>query len=181
MRRREFIKGLGSTAAWPLAARAPQAERLRRIGVLTGLSENDGKAALSAFARALAGLGWTVGRNVQVDVRFFGGNVDLMRTFAKELIDIQPDLIVADTTPATAALQRETLVIPIVFTAASDPVGSGFVLASLDRAGISQASSTQKHQWRASGWNCSSRSRPASSGPQSCSIPIRRRVVGHIF
>jgi len=71
---------------------------------------------------------------VQVDVRFFAGNADRMRTFAKELIDIQPDLILADTTPATAALQRETLVIPIVFTAASDPVGSGFV-ASLSRPG----------------------------------------------
>jgi ABC-type uncharacterized transport system substrate-binding protein len=132
MRRRDFVGLVGGAAAWPLAAGAQPVERIRRIGVLTGLSENDGKAALSAFARALAGLGWTVGRNVQVDVRFFGGNVDLIRTFAKELIDIQPDLIVADTTPATAALQRETRTIPIVFTAASDPVGSGFA-ASLPR------------------------------------------------
>jgi putative ABC transport system substrate-binding protein len=134
IRRRDFIAGFGSTAAWPAVAPAQQGDRVRRIGVLTGLSENEGKAALSAFSRALAGLGWTVGRNVQMDVRFFGGNVDLMRTSAKELIDIKPDLIVADTTPATAALQQETLVIPIVFTAASDPVGGGFV-ASLSRPG----------------------------------------------
>jgi putative ABC transport system substrate-binding protein len=140
VKRRTFIAGLGSAAAWPVVAQAQQGDRVRRVGVLTGLSENEGKAALSAFARALAGLGWTVGRTCKVDVRFFGGNVDLLRTSAKELIDIQPDLIVSDTTPATAALQRETLVIPIVFTAASDPV-----------AEISQASSTQKHQWRASG------------------------------
>jgi hypothetical protein len=77
---------LGGVAAWPVVAQAQQGDRVRRVGVLTGLSENEGKAALSAFARALAGLGWTVGRNVQVDVRFFGGNVDLMRTSAKELI-----------------------------------------------------------------------------------------------
>jgi putative ABC transport system substrate-binding protein len=134
MRRREFIRVVGAAATWPLAARAQPAERMRRIGVLTGLSENDGKAAVSALTRRLADLGWTVGSNVLVDVRFFAGNVDRMRTFAKELIDIQPDLILADTTPATAALQRETLVIPIVFTAASDPVGSGFV-ANLPRPG----------------------------------------------
>jgi putative tryptophan/tyrosine transport system substrate-binding protein len=133
IRRREFIAGI-SVAAWPLAASAQRGERVRRIGVLTGLSENDGKAAVSALAQRLADLGWTVGNNVQVDVRFFAGNVDRMRTLAKELIDIQPDLILADTTPATAALQRETPVIPIVFTAASDPVGSGFV-ANLPRPG----------------------------------------------
>jgi putative ABC transport system substrate-binding protein len=93
--------------AWPLVARAQPVERIRRIGVLTGLNDREGKAAISAFAQRLADLGWSVGRNVQVDVRFFAGNVDRMWTFAKELIDIQPDLILADTTPATAALQRE--------------------------------------------------------------------------
>jgi putative tryptophan/tyrosine transport system substrate-binding protein len=133
MKRREFVAGL-STATWSVVSRAQPVQGIRRIGVLTGVSENDreGKAAISAFAQRLADLGWTAGRNVQVDVRFFAGNVDRMQTFAKELIDTQPDLILADTTPATAALQRETLVIPIVFTAASDPVGSGFV-ANLPR------------------------------------------------
>jgi putative tryptophan/tyrosine transport system substrate-binding protein len=131
IRRREFIAGLGA-AAWPLAARAQQGDRVRRVGVLTGASENDEKAALSAFAQRLAGLGWTVGRNLQLEVRFFAGNIDEMRTSAKELIDSQPDLILANTTPATAVLQRETRVIPIIFMAVSDPVGSGFV-ASLPR------------------------------------------------
>jgi len=140
MRRREFIAGIGSAAAsstmWSLAARAQQGESVRRIGLLTGVSENDreGQAARSAFAQGLADLGWTVGRNVRVDVRFFAGNTDRLQTFAKELIDIQPDLIIADTAPATAALQRETLVIPIVFVLVADPVGRGFV-ASLPRPG----------------------------------------------
>ena len=134
LRRREFIAGLGSAAAaWPLAAKAQQGTRVRRIGVLTGAGENDEKS-VAAFAQRLADLGWTVGRNVQVDVRFFAGNIDRMRTSAKELIDSQPDLILTNTTPSTAILQRETRVIPIVFMAVSDPVGSGFV-ASLPRPG----------------------------------------------
>src|SRR6516164_2114567 len=125
LRRREFIAGLGSAAAaWPLAAKAQQGTRVRRIGVLTGAGENDEKS-VAAFAQRLADLGWTVGRNVQVDVRFFAGNIDRMRTSAKELIDSQPDLILTNTTPSTAILQRETRVIPIVFMAVSDPVGSG--------------------------------------------------------
>jgi putative tryptophan/tyrosine transport system substrate-binding protein len=128
MRRREFIAGLGGAAAWPVVARAQQGDRVRRIGVLTAVSE------IPAFAQRLADLGWTVGRNVQVDVRFVADNVDRVRTFAKELVDLQPDVILANTTPGTAALQRETLVIPIVFMAVSDPVGSGFV-ASLPRPG----------------------------------------------
>ena len=121
---------------WSLAARAQQGESVRRIGMLTGVSENDreGQAARSAFAQGLADLGWTVGRNVRVDVRFFAGNTDRLQTFAKELIDIQPDLILADTAPATAALQRETLAIPIVFVLVADPVGRGFV-SSLPRPG----------------------------------------------
>jgi putative tryptophan/tyrosine transport system substrate-binding protein len=128
MRRREFIAGLGGAAAWPVVARAQQGDRVRRIGVLTAVSE------IPAFAQRLADLGWTVGRNVQVDVRFVADNVDRVRTFAKELVDLQPDVILANTTPGTAALQRETLVIPIVFMAVSDPVGNGFV-ASLPRPG----------------------------------------------
>jgi putative ABC transport system substrate-binding protein len=133
IRRREFIAGLGGAAAWPLAARAQQDGQARRVGVLTG-EDREEKAALSAFAQRLADLGWTDGRNVQVDVRFFAGNIDRMRTFAKELVDSQPDLILTNTTPSTAVLQRETRVIPIVFMAVSDPVGDGFV-ASLPRPG----------------------------------------------
>jgi ABC-type uncharacterized transport system substrate-binding protein len=136
MRRREFIAGLGSAAAWPLVTRAQQAERKRRIGVLLGNSERDSEVQLdlAAFAKALQELGWVDGRNIQIDYRWAGGDVDRMRTYARELVSLQPDLIVGHTTPVVAALQRETRTIPIVFFFVSDPEGSGFV-ASLPRPG----------------------------------------------
>jgi putative tryptophan/tyrosine transport system substrate-binding protein len=136
MRRREFIAGLGGAAAWPLAARAQQPDRTRRIGVLLGYDESDpeGKAELAGFTQGFAELGWIDGRNVRIDVRWAPGSVDWMRTFAKELVELQPGVIVANSTPATTALQRETRTIPIVFVIVSDPVGAGFV-ASLTRPG----------------------------------------------
>ena len=136
MRRREFLSVLGAAAAWPLAARAQQTDRVRRIGVLMGYDEADpeAKALLSEFTQGLSELGWTDGRNLRVDVRWAPGRTDLMHTFAKELVNLQPDVILADSTPVTAALKRETLTIPIVFAAVADPVGSGFV-ASLPRPG----------------------------------------------
>jgi putative tryptophan/tyrosine transport system substrate-binding protein len=130
MKRREFITLLGGTAAtWPLAARAQQPDRVRRIGVLTSYDENDpeAKAYLSEFMKGLGELGWTDGRNVRMDVRWAGGSVDRARMYAKELVDLQPDVILAESTPQTAALQRETRTIPIVFVNVSDPVGSGFI------------------------------------------------------
>src|SRR5580704_14462067 len=95
MRRREFIAGFGSAVAWPVAARAQQADRVRRIGVLMGGGENDPVTKLnySAFAQALAGLGWTDGSNVRIDVRWAAGNADRTRVFAKELVGLQPDII----------------------------------------------------------------------------------------
>ena len=134
--RREFVAGLGSTAAWPVVVRAQQSDRVRRLGVLTATGENDpeGKARLAAFTQRPAELGWTDGRNIRMDVRWTAGNIDLMRMFAKDLVDLQPDLILADTTAQTAALRRETQTIPIIFVAISDPVGAGFV-ASLPRPG----------------------------------------------
>ena len=137
MRRRDFIKGIaGSTAAWPIAASAQQADRLRRISVLMAFDENDPQTRgwLSNFTRELAELGWTDGRTMRIDVRWAAGSVDRMRTFAKELVELQPDVILAATTPVTAALQRETSTIPIVFVLVSDPVGAGFV-AGLPRPG----------------------------------------------
>jgi putative tryptophan/tyrosine transport system substrate-binding protein len=137
VKRRDVITLLGSaTVAWPLAARAQQPERMRRIGVLMAFDENDPKTKdwLSNFTQGLAELGWTDGRTVRMDVRWAAGSVDRMRTFAKELVQLQPDLIVAGATPATAALQRETRAIPIVFVVVSDPVGAGFV-AGLPRPG----------------------------------------------
>jgi putative ABC transport system substrate-binding protein len=102
MRRREFIAGLGGAAGWPLAARAQPVERVRRIGALIGLDENEAKPALSAFTQALADLGWTDGRNVRMDLRW-AADVDRMRALAKELVGLQPDIIVASSTPMTAA------------------------------------------------------------------------------
>jgi putative ABC transport system substrate-binding protein len=136
MRRREFIVGLGSAAAWPVAARAQQPDRIRRIGVLVDTDENDpgGKVQFSGFTRGLEELGWTDGRNLRIDVRWGAANVDRMRMFAKELVDLQPDVILSQGTVVTAALQRETRSIPIVFVVVADPVGAGFV-AGLPRPG----------------------------------------------
>ena len=136
MRRRTFIAGLGSAAAWPVVARAQQADRVRRIGVLIEGDENhpDGKLRYSAFAQALTVLGWTNGRNVQMDLRLHGDDINQIPALAQELVGLQPDVILAGSTPATAALQRETRMIPIVFAGVADPVASGIV-ARLDRPG----------------------------------------------
>jgi putative tryptophan/tyrosine transport system substrate-binding protein len=117
IRRREFIAGLGSAAAWPVVARAQQAERFRRIGVLMSGGENNPleKPFFPAFTQPLADLGWTDGRNVLMDVRWYGGDIDRMRALVQELVGLQPDIILANGTSAIAALQRETRTIPIVF------------------------------------------------------------------
>ena len=127
--RRDFIAGLGGAAAWPLAARAQQGDRMRRIGVLMGGDENDPEMKLrySAFAQALAGLGWTDGRNVRMDLRWYGADINRIRALARELVGLKPDIILTGGTPATVALQRETRTIPIVFAGAGDPVTTGFV------------------------------------------------------
>jgi putative ABC transport system substrate-binding protein len=129
LRRREFIVALGGAAAWPLAARAQQRDRVRRIGVLMPFDENDPvpKPRLSAFTQALADLGWTDGRNLRMDVRWTGDDISRIRALARELVGLQPDILLASSTPATAALQRETRKIPIVFANVSDPVASGIV------------------------------------------------------
>jgi len=127
--RRQFITLLGGTAAaWPFAARAQQPERKRRIGVLMAFDERDARAKgwLSRFTQGLSELGWTEGRNLQMEVRW-ADSVDRMRMFAKELVELRPDVILSFGTPVTAALQRETRTIPIVFAIVSDPVGEGFV------------------------------------------------------
>jgi putative ABC transport system substrate-binding protein len=137
VKRRQFIAGLGSAAAWPVVARAQQGERVRRIGVLFAGPENDPvwKPRLSAFMQALADLGWTDGRNVRMDLRWSGlDDTNRLRALAKELVGLQPDIIVTTSTPSTAAVQRETRTIPIVFSGVGEPVGRGLV-ARLDRPG----------------------------------------------
>jgi ABC-type uncharacterized transport system substrate-binding protein len=137
MRRRDFIKIVSTSAAgWPLAALAQQSDRMARIGLLTAYAANDplSQPWTATFVQGLSELGWSVGRNLQIDYRWGSANVERIRQFAKELVSLKPDVILAGSTPVTAALQRETVGIPIVFVVVSDPVGDGFV-ASLARPG----------------------------------------------
>ncbi len=137
MRRRDLITLLGGVAAtWPFAARAQQTERLRRIGLLMSFAESDpaAQARVAAFREGLLTLGWAEGRNVHIDIRWAADDAALMQRFAKELVALQPDLILSHNTPTTATLLQQTRTIPIVFAVVSDPVGSGFV-ASFSRPG----------------------------------------------
>jgi putative tryptophan/tyrosine transport system substrate-binding protein len=137
MDRRKVVGLLSGTAAiWPLRTRAQQGERMRRIGLLPGYAEGDteGQASVAAFEERLQELGWTKGRNIRIDIRWTAGEPDKARTFAKELVNTSPDLIVPTSNLVTAILQKETSTIPILFVLVGDPVGSGFV-ASLARPG----------------------------------------------
>ena len=130
MRRRDFMTLVGGAAtAWPLAARAQQAQRMRRVGILIGFAESDPAAQswLTAFRGALAKLGWTESSNFQIELRWASDNPDRMKAFAKELVDLRPDAILSVTTPVTNALVRETQTIPIVIVTVADPIASGFV------------------------------------------------------
>ena len=137
MRRREFITLLGgAAAAWPLAARAQQGERMRRIGVLMSSAADDpeGQARIAAFLQGLQQLGWTDGRNVRIDTRWAAGNADDIRKYAAELVALAPDVILATGSAIVAPLLQATRAVPIVFVHVPDPVGAGFV-DSLARPG----------------------------------------------
>ncbi len=137
MKRREFIAGLGSAAAWPLAAWAQQpAQGMRRVGMLNGFTQGDPafRALVMETFQALSQLGWESGRNVQIIERWGGGDSDRTLMLAKELVALQPDLIIAVGTPAAIALQKATPTLPIVFLVVTDPVGAGLV-ANLPRPG----------------------------------------------
>jgi putative ABC transport system substrate-binding protein len=136
MLRREFIVGLGSAAAWPLAVRAQRGDRVRRIGVLYPGAESgpDAQERLNAFRQALEKLGWVEGRNVRFDTRFAVSNADQFQPLARELIALQPDVVLTIGSVITAALARESRTIPIVFVLVSDPIGAGLV-ASQARPG----------------------------------------------
>jgi putative ABC transport system substrate-binding protein len=136
IRRREFITMLGGAAAWPLATRAQQSDRVRRVGVLMNLAEKDlaGERSVMSFRQELQRLGWVDRGNVQIDVRWTGGEAELYRKYAAELLAQAPDVVLAATSPAVVPLQKATRAVPIVFTGAIDPVGSGLV-ASLARPG----------------------------------------------
>jgi putative ABC transport system substrate-binding protein len=136
VRRREFITLLGGAVAWPLAARAQQPERLRRIGVLMSLAADDPEAPslITAFAQGLQALGWTAGNNVRIDYRWGANNTGLFRKYAAELVALSPDVILATAGSIVGDLQQASRTVPIVFVTTIDPVGSGFV-ASLARPG----------------------------------------------
>ena len=136
MRRREFITLISGAAAWPLAARAQQPDRMRRIGVLMGSVEGDpeGQSYVKSFQQGLQALGWRYGRNVQIDYRWGGADRARIQTYAAELVRLKPDVILAQTSLVMPPLQRETRNIPIVFTQINDPVESGLV-ASMARPG----------------------------------------------
>jgi putative tryptophan/tyrosine transport system substrate-binding protein len=137
MQRRDFIKVIaGLAATWPLAARAQQSERMRHIAILMAFSEDDSEAQSWAggFREELAKLGWTEGHNIQIDTRWATADVKSLEQSAKQLVALQPDVILTGSTPATAAMRQQTNTIPIVFAMVGDPVGSGFV-ASLSRPG----------------------------------------------
>jgi putative ABC transport system substrate-binding protein len=129
MRRREFIAGVGSVAAWPRAGRAQLGDRVWRVGLLSPTDENNAsmKRYIALFTQGLEGLGWVNGRNLRIDLGWAGGNVDRMQTLARELSDLRPDVIVVSSSRATKAVQEQTQTIPIVFVYAGDPVASGIL------------------------------------------------------
>jgi putative tryptophan/tyrosine transport system substrate-binding protein len=135
IRRREFITLLGGAAAWPLAARAQQADRVRRIGVLIGVADDaEGQARLAAFQKGMKELGWNEGREIQLIVRYTAGTAERARAYAAELVAMAPDAILANAAHVVSALRQQTQSVPIVFAQVVDPVSSGFV-ESLARPG----------------------------------------------
>jgi putative ABC transport system substrate-binding protein len=155
MRRREFITVLGGVAVvWPLAARAQQPDRMRRIGVLLPYAESDHEAQswFAAFREALRNIGWTEGSNLRIEVRWSARDAGRMRTLAKELVDLRPDAIFGVTTPVIGALARETRTIPILFAAVSDPIGSGFAANLAHPGGKSLVSRPTIPHWAVNGW-----------------------------
>jgi putative ABC transport system substrate-binding protein len=145
IRRREFITLLGgAAAAWPMAARAQQPQKMRRIGVLinTAADDPEGQSRVAAFLQGLQELGWTDGRNVRIDTRWVAGDAARGRSYAAELVALAPDVILASASPAVLALQEATRTVPIVFAQVIDPVGAGFV-ESLARPGGNATGFTQ--------------------------------------
>ena len=137
VKRRAFIAALGGAAAWPVVARA-QTNRVRKIGVLLGGSENDAEMRAEVFAlqKSLQELGWTEGRNVHFEFRWPNGDLDRTRAYAMEFVGLAPDVIVTGTTPAAIVLRRETRSIPVVFVNLADPVGRGWFGAWPTQAAI---------------------------------------------
>jgi len=165
MRRREFVAAIGgAAAAWPLAARAQHAERIRRVGVLMNTVSDDaeGQARLAAFHQGLQQLGWTVGHNVRIDCRWGSADAERGRRGAAEVVALGPDVILASGTPSVAALRQATDRIPVVFALVGDPVGAGFVESLARPTGNITVLPPRSNLVSAlSGWNYLKRSRLA--------------------
>ena len=137
MRRREIIALIGASVAWPLAAMAQQLDRMRRIGVLMGFpNDAQGQARVTVIRQELLKLGWAVGRNAHIDIRWAAGNPGLTQTYAAELLQLKPDVIIANSSLGVSALLRETRAIPMVFMAVPDPVGQGLLRVWRDRVAM---------------------------------------------
>jgi putative ABC transport system substrate-binding protein len=138
MKRREFMAMIGGATAWPLAARAQQAQRMPRVGVLMNraASDSEGQARVTAFKEGMQQRGWSEGRNVEIDTRFGADDIDLEQKGAAELIALTPDVIFASGTLSVAALRRVHRTVPIVFANVTDPLGAGFVEALTGPAAI---------------------------------------------
>ena len=174
MRRRQFITLLGGAAvAWPLAARAQQGERVRRIGVLLSTREGDPqrRAQLAALVHRLTELGWADGRNARLDVRWTAGSADAARKYAAELVALAPDVIITDTSFDVAAVQQATRTVPIVFGGVIDPVGAGLVNSLARPGGNTQGSPPSNTPSARNGSNCSRRSRRTSRARRFCGMP----------
>ena len=178
MKRREFITLLGgAAAAWPLAGRAQQGERMRRIGVLMGLvaSDPEGQSRVAAFEHGLRELGWVKGRNLWIEYRWAGGGENELRNHAAELLAMAPDLILANSTPVTAALREQSQVVPIVFTQVTDPVGQGLVPNLAHPGGNLTGFTSFEFSMEPNGCRRSSRPRRTSRGSRSSSTRTARR------
>ena len=156
MQRRQFITLLGGAAtAWPLAARAQQPERMRRIGILLATTSDDVEfqAWVGAFLQSLALLGWTIGRNVRIDTRWAGGKADDIRRHAAELAALAPDVILATGAATVGALLEATRTVPIVFPIAADPIAAGFVESLARPGGNATGFMSFEYNWGGNGWN----------------------------
>ena len=162
MNRREFITLVGGAAAWPLVARAQQAERMRRVGVLMSVAAEgpEGQARLTAFLSGLQQLGWTDGHSVRIEPRWGAGDAVRTREYAAELVALGPDVILASG-DTVVALQQVTRTVPIVFTIIADPVGTGSSKAWRTLVATLPASRHMNTGSARNGWNCSRRSRRA--------------------
>jgi len=157
MKRRQFI-GLigGATVLWPLAVRAQQPERIRRIGVLMGTPEGDpeGQARVAAFRQALQELKWTESNNVRINIFWAAGNAARASAYAADIVKLAPDVILGTATPTMRALRQATQTIPIVFAGLADPVGDGMLQACQSQVATSPVSAVSTPQSPASGFNC---------------------------